>query len=177
MLRPATVIVLASPAPDSGTAALEDTLHAVLESGLPALVVTPPEMASAARSILPANDVLTMNVEGQEPATNWLARAIRAGVEASPQAGGWLLVPLSGAPVPAGSLHEMATHLPSFPLVQPAFDHGGSGPIGVSGELFSELMQLGTARDLQKLASRYPTVNVRLPSPPSGNGPAPRPGA
>lgn len=177
MTSSATVIVLAGPVSEAGPRgstgaggdpqALAQTLHNVLSTGLPALVVTPPGMAAHAQAILPGNHVLTIEDDGEEGPGQWLGRAIRAGVEASPQAGGWLLLPLNAAPLPAVSLHAMADCLPSFPVVHPAPGSTGVRPIGVSGELFSELLRLDSARDLERLATRYPAATVEVTAPPS----------
>lgn len=171
MTASATVIVLAGPVSDSGPSgggrapdpgqALRQTLHNVLSTGLPTLVVTLPEMVAQAQAILPGNHVLALEDDGTGPG-QWMGRAIRAGVEASPQAGGWLLLPVTGAPLPAASLHAMADCLPSFPVVHPGPEQTGSKPIGVSGELFSELLRLDSARDLERLASRYPAATVEV---------------
>lgn len=169
MLRPATVIVLASPAPDSGTAhggsvdsaarALTCTLQRVIESGLPALVVTAPEMVSTAGAMMPFSNVLPLEDNWGTAPGNWIPAAIKAGVEASASAGGWILLPVRPQPPSGEQLQAMANSLTSAPLVKAA-EPSPAPAMGVGAELFSELVRLTHARDLNRLASRYPVATL-----------------
>jgi len=59
----------------------------------------------------------------------------------------------------------VAEGLKSNPLVHAEHAQQIGIPLGVGAELFSELVQLSSHRDLQRLRSRYPAMSVAVNDP------------
>lgn len=167
-----TLIVLADPTPQYAEApeamtALAHTLRTGLESGLPIVLVAPPAAAEFARAHLPGNDV----VELAAPSDNLLSRpdtlakAVAAGVLASPHAPGWLLWPADMGEVRADTLRLIAQGVGHYPMVYPQYCQRRGHPVGLSSEFFSELIRLETARDLGRLMTRYPALGLDVDDP------------
>jgi CTP:molybdopterin cytidylyltransferase MocA len=94
-----------------------------------------------------------------------LASCLIAGIEASPHADGWLIMPAHLPPPPIETIHRVCAALARHLIAYPIF-HGERGtPIGFGKELFSELVHLRGNHDLLRLMSRYPSESIELEDP------------
>jgi len=144
---------------------MDSTVRRGLASGLPMLVVGPPEMARQARTLLPGDDVIEVAAEGSRSRSDRLAQAVAAGVEASPQAPGWLLLPADMPMLQIETLRAVANAVAQYTVVFPQYRHRRGHPVGFSAELFSELIRLDSERDLGRLTARYPAMGVDVDDP------------
>lgn len=166
-----TLIVLADPtaqyaAESDAMAALAHTLRVGLESSLPMVLVAPPPAAEYARTLLPSNDVVELtDSSGLFSRPDTLAKAVAAGVLASPHAPGWLLWPADMGEVQAETLRLIAHGVGHYPMVFPQYRQRRGHPVGLSSEFFSELIRLNTERDLSRLMTRYPALGIDVEDP------------
>ena len=167
-----TLIVLADPTPQrvaerDAVMALEHTIHVGLASGLPMVLVAPSAVAEYARTFLPSNDVVEMTDNHIDPrsAPHALAKAVAAGVMASPHAPGWLLWPADMGDLRSETLRTIAQGVCHYPMVFPQYRQRRGYPVGLSSEFFSELIRLNSERDLGRLMTRYPARGIDVDDP------------
>jgi molybdenum cofactor cytidylyltransferase len=170
-----TLIILAEPAlsNEDGNrghmgmfSVMDSTVRRGLASGLPMVVVAPPDMAQQARMLLPGNDVIELpDLPTLKSRSDRLARAVAAGVEASAQAPGWLLLPADMPMLQVETLRTVANAVAHYTVVFPQYRHRRGHPVGFSSELFSELIRLDSERDLGRLTARYPAMGVDVDDP------------
>ena len=116
------------------------------------VVVAPPDMARQARMLLPGNDVVDLpDMPSPRSRADRLARAVAAGVEASANAPGWLLLPADMPMLQVDTLRAVANAVALYTVVFPQYRHRRGHPVGFSAELFSELIRLDSERDLARL--------------------------
>jgi molybdenum cofactor cytidylyltransferase len=148
---------------------LHDTLRKGLESGLPMLLVATAEIAEQARAVLPGKCVVELPDKlavGAHAAPDNFARAVAAGVLASAQANGWLLLPAHNIPMlRADTLKQVAHASSNQPIIFPQYRQLRGHPIRFSSEFFSELIRLQSERDVDRLIARYPAVGVEIDDP------------
>jgi molybdenum cofactor cytidylyltransferase len=146
---------------------MDSTVRRGLASGLPMVVVAPPDMAQQARTLLPGNDVIELpeSMFPLKSRSDRLARAVAAGVEASAQAPGWLLLPADMPMLQVETLRAVASAVAHYTVVFPQYRHRRGHPVGFSSELFSELIRLDSERDLGRLTARYPAMGVDVDDP------------
>lgn len=145
---------------------MDSTVRRGLASGLPMVVVAPPDMARQARMLLPGNDVVDLpDMPSPRSRADRLARAVAAGVEASANAPGWLLLPADMPMLQVDTLRAVANAVALYTVVFPQYRHRRGHPVGFSAELFSELIRLDSERDLARLTARYPAMGVDVDDP------------
>jgi molybdenum cofactor cytidylyltransferase len=145
---------------------MDSTVRRGLASGLPMLVVAPPDMARQARTLLPGNDVIDLpEMSPPRSRADRLARAVAAGVEASANAPGWLLLPADMPMLQVDTLRAVANAVALYTVVFPQYRHRRGHPVGFSAELFSELIRLDSERDLTRLTARYPAAEITVDDP------------
>lgn len=161
----------ADPGPANGQSlglfsVMDSTVRRGLASGLPMVVVAPPDMARQARILLPGNDVIDLpEMSRTRSRADRLARAVAAGVEASANAPGWLLLPADMPMLQVDTLRAVANALALYTVVFPQYRHRRGHPVGFSAELFSELIRLDSERDLARLTARYPAMGIDVDDP------------
>ncbi len=145
---------------------MDSTVRRGLASGLPLVVVAPPEMALQARALVPGNDVIDLpDMPASRSRADRLARAVAAGVEASANATGWLLLPADMPMLKVETLLAVANAVTYYTVVFPQYRHRRGHPVGFSAELFSELIHLDNERDLSRLSARYPAMGIDVDDP------------
>lgn len=167
-----TLIVVADmtpPSAEGGTALsiLAQTLRVGLEAELPMVLVAPTDAAEFARAILPGNAIIEL-VDGQDGPSHkqdTLAKAVAAGVLASPHARGWLIWPGDMCDVMPDTLKKVASGVGRYPMVFPQYRQQRGHPVGLSSEFFSELIRLESGRDLGRLMTRYPALGIDVEDP------------
>lgn len=172
----ATVIIVPPSAPDgpglceaeldpvATFSALQTTVNRVLASQLPLILVAPRAITDQVRSILPHNCLVDTPAESSLSAAS-LARAVAAGVLASAQADGWLVLPGDMPMLRADTLKQVSDAVQTYPIAYAQYQARRGHPMGFGKELFSELMHLDTDRDLHRLTSRYPAEGIDVDDP------------
>lgn len=120
-------------------------------------------LAKASRWELKAPLQLTP-IQEAHPA-QWLSSAIRAGVQVSAQASGWVLLPSGLTPPRLHTLTQLRQALRQHLLVYPSQGGRVGMPMGFGQELFSELIRLNSDRELLRLMNRYPAQPLELDDP------------
>ena len=174
-----TVVVLAAGAglrfqgdgpklaqPLGPAAVLAHTLEAVVTAGLPLVVVTVAGLVDVARSVVASRDIVLLPPVGsasREPLG--VGFSIAAGVGARPHVPGWLVLPGDMPLVQPQSLRAVARGLAGAPVAY-AQHRGRQGfPVGLSVELYSELVLLSGEEGLRRLLARYPSHAVEVDDP------------
>ena len=158
-------------------------LGAVLESGLPAALVASPGTLAATRTLHNLDQVTLITLDDTDPTTTQLSRAVRIGVQTCASSPGWILSPAERPAVRGSALREIARLMPLHPVVYANAPVAPGMPMGVSPELFSELMRIHSERDLLRLINRYPSMALEVDavgalierSVPEGALPSPQP--
>lgn len=145
---------------------LAHTLDAVLCAGLPLVVVTVASLVDVASGVVASRDIVLLPPVGsasREPLG--VGFSIAAGVGARPHAPGWLILPGDMPLVQPRTLRLVARALDAAPVAY-AQHHGRQGfPVGLSAELYSELVLLSGEEGLRRLLARYPSHAVEVDDP------------
>ncbi|MCO5975955.1 nucleotidyltransferase family protein [Ideonella oryzae] len=141
---------------------LAHTLHNVMASSLPMLVVTPPELAEEASRWVARRDVLVQEGGSSGPRS---AHALARGVAARPDASGWLLLPADKPLVRPAVLQAVARALDEHAVAYAAHRGQRGHPLGFGSELFSELVRLDGDEGVRRLLVRYPAASVSVDDP------------
>lgn len=169
-----TLILIAEPASirhgagEGGAFRFFSTLAGMIEraqgSGLPLLLVCDEEGGNAAEGFLPADRVQRIRFHAETVADQHV-EALVAGVQAQPNAGGWLALPCAMPMLQMSTLRNVAQALQSYPVAYAEYRQQQGYPIGFSSELFSELIQVGGFRELERMVVRYPSHRVEVDDP------------
>lgn len=145
---------------------LTHTLDAVVSAGLPLVVVTVAALVDVARSVVASRDIVLLPPVGsasREPLG--VGFSIAAGVGARPHVPGWLVLPGDMPLVRPQTLRAVARGLAGVPVVY-AQHRGRQGfPVGLSVELYSELVLLSGEEGLRRVLGRYPSNAVEVDDP------------
>ena len=140
---------------------LEVTLRRAVSSQLPVVVVTTEGLSSSVREYVAARDVVVLpSIGGDDGALLGVGYSIAAGVAASPNASGWLLLPADMPMIEAATMRAVASKLRSHPVVFAQYGGRRGHPVGFSAELYSELVRLTGDEGAKRLVARYPAVGV-----------------
>ena len=140
---------------------LDATLRQAISSQLPLVVVTTQALASCVREHVAARDVVVLPSlgEGDGPPLG-VGYSIAAGVAASPNAPGWLLLPADMPMIQASTLRAVSRKLGAHPVVFAQYGGRRGHPVGFSSELYSELVRLTGDEGAKRLVARYPASGV-----------------
>lgn len=133
------------------------TLAHVIESGLRMVVVTTAGFAAEAARVVASRDVVALT---EPEAGRGMAHSIAAGVAASADAEGWLILPADMPLVRAETLRAVARELATHAVVYAQHRGRRGHPVGFAAELFSDLMQLSGDEGARRLLARYPAYAV-----------------
>ena len=176
MTSPRTVIVLAAgrgsrfgadahklAQPLGDSSVLAATIANALASRLHVVVVTTERFSAVARSSVAARDVVVLGEVGAADAgATGMGLSIAAGVNVSPDASGWLVLPGDMPIVQPATLQAVARGLDEHSIVF-AQHHGRRGhPVGFGAELYSELAVLSGDEGARRLVARYPAFGIEL---------------
>lgn len=137
------------------------TIRHVIESGLVPVVVTTQSMAERVRSLVAARDVVVVPDGSQ----GGMGDSIAAGVRASGQADGWLILPGDMPEVQAASLLAVAAALQQSPVAYAQYRGMRGHPVGFGVELYSELAALSGDSGARRIVSRFPAIGVEVNDP------------
>lgn len=173
MDTPSTVIIVAvqtlatatSPSAEEDVAlhwhSVSTQVQRALSSHLPTVLVAPSAMLRSAQTWMHEQRVATAALDTLPPGAH-LSAGLRAGVQMSAMANGWIMLPIGLGFLQDGTLNRISDLLQQHPIAYPAQRNQQGLPIGFGRELFSELMQLRSDRDLQRLVNRYPSQVIEL---------------
>lgn len=159
-------------APLGGRSVLARTVGLALASGLEVLAVTRPSLAPlldglldpGARLLLPepAGEPSAAPADGPLPG---MGDSIAAGVMASPQAAGWLVLPGDMPLVRPSSLLAVAQGLEQLPIAYAQHRGRRGHPVAFGAELYSELSRLRGDEGARRVVARYPAQAVEVDDP------------
>lgn len=143
---------------------LSRTLKHAIETRMRVVVVTTESLAPAVRRLVAARDVVAMpdlDSQGRLSPVG-MGHSIAAGVSATGDAEGWLVVPADMPLLRPDSMLAVADALEHFPIAY-AQHRGRQGhPVGFSAELYSELVALRGDEGARRIVARYPSQPVDL---------------
>lgn len=145
---------------------LAATLAQVLQSGLPAVVVTTAELVPIVQPLIAARDIVLLPPIGsatREPLG--MGYSIAAGVGARPNASGWLVLPGDMPLVQATTLQAVARSLGQHPVVYAQHRGRRGHPVGFAAELYTELVRLTGDEGARRLLARYPSQGLEVDDP------------
>jgi molybdenum cofactor cytidylyltransferase len=144
-----------------GATLLENTLRHAVASHLPVVVVTTEPLAATARQHVAARDVVVLPaMDGASNSPLGVGFSIAAGVSASPNAPGWLVLPADMPLIRTQTLQLVARQLSKHPVVFAQHQGRRGHPVGFAAELYSELIALTGDEGAKRLVSRYPAHAV-----------------
>jgi molybdenum cofactor cytidylyltransferase len=152
--------------PLGNSSVLLATLAAAIASHLRVVVVTTAPFVDVARASVAARDVVVLPEVGAPGGDSLgIGASIAAGVSASPDSRGWLVLPGDMPLVEPATLVAVARALAVHPVAY-AQHHGRRGhPVGFAAELYSELTALSGDEGARRLVARYPAFAVERDDP------------
>jgi molybdenum cofactor cytidylyltransferase len=148
--------------PLGGSTVLGTTLRNAVESKLPVVLVTTAALLPLASPWLARRDVVVL---APEDARRGMGHSIAAGVAERAAAPGWLILPGDMPLVQAQTIRDVAQALEHFPVVHAQHKGRRGHPVGFSGELYSELIQLDGDEGARRVAARYPAHGQEVDDP------------
>ncbi|MEO8311429.1 MAG: nucleotidyltransferase family protein [Caldimonas sp.] len=152
--------------PLGASSVLAQTLARAIASHLRTVVVTTAAFVDVARSSVATRDVVVLPEVGSEGAASFgMGTSIAAGVRASADSDGWLILPGDMPLVQPATLLAVARALDQHAVAYA--QHGGrrGHPVGFAAELYPELAELSGDEGARRIIARYPAFAVDLDDP------------
>jgi molybdenum cofactor cytidylyltransferase len=151
----------------NGDTVLALTLRQTMASGLPMLVVTSTALAPLVRRHVASRDMLVLPDQDRlgRPAPLGMGHSIAAGVAATGDAPGWLILPADMPMVRSTTLAAVAQAIEHDPIAYAQHRGRRGHPVGFNAELFSELASLQGDEGARRLLARYPAQAVEVDDP------------
>ncbi|WP_431052760.1 nucleotidyltransferase family protein [Roseateles sp. L2-2] len=151
----------------NGDTVLALTLRQTMASGLPMLVVTSTALAPLVRRHVASRDMLVLPDQDRlgRPAPLGMGHSIAAGVAATGDAPGWLILPADMPMVRSSTLAAVAQAIEHDPIAYAQHRGRRGHPVGFNAELFSELASLQGDEGARRLLARYPAQAVEVDDP------------
>jgi molybdenum cofactor cytidylyltransferase len=146
---------------------LSRTLRHAIETRMRVVVVTTQALAPSVAKLVAASDVVLLpefDSKGR-PSPVGMGHSIAAGVSASGDANGWLIVPADMPLLSSASMLAVAAAIEQFPVAYAQYLGRQGHPVGFSAELYSELVGLQGDEGARRLIARYPSQAVDLDDP------------
>jgi molybdenum cofactor cytidylyltransferase len=143
---------------DAGTV-LSVTLRNAIASRLPVRVVATAALAPLAYQQIASCDVVI--VPAQAPGRG-MGDSLAAGVSASADAPGWLVLPGDMPRVRPATLQKVAEALRINAVAYAQYNGRRGHPVGFAAELYSELVALSGDEGARRLIARYPAQAVEV---------------
>ena len=152
---------LAQPLGDSTV--LAQTLASAIGSHLRTVVVTTAAFVEVARSSVAARDVIVLpEVSADAGAELGMGTSIAAGVGASADSEGWLVLPGDMPLVQPATLLAVARELDRHAVAFAQYRGLRGHPVGFAAELYPELTALAGDEGARRIIARYPAFPVEL---------------
>jgi len=152
--------------PLGASSVLAQTLARAIASHLRTVVVTTEAFVDVARSSVAARDVVVLpDLASDGSALLGMGTSIAAGVRASADSAGWLVLPGDMPLVQSATLLAVARALDHHAVAYA--QHGGrrGHPVGFAAELYPELTELSGDEGARRIIARYPAFAVDLDDP------------
>ena len=150
-----------------GDTVLARTLGHAIATQLRVVVVTSAALAPAVHRLVAARDVVTLgdrDAHGR-PQPIGMGHSIVAGVSATGDADGWLILPADMPLVQPTTLLAVAEGLERFPVCYAQYRGMQGHPVGFGTELFSELMALQGDEGARRIVARYAAQPIPVDDP------------
>lgn len=143
------------------------TLKHAIESRMRVVVVTTQALAPTVGKLVAARDVVLLPDHDSQghPSLVGMGHSIAAGVGASGDADGWLIMPADMPLLRPCSMVAVANAIEQFPVAYAQYRGRQGHPVGFSAELYSELVGLQGDEGARRLVARYPAQAVDLDDP------------
>jgi len=152
--------------PLGATSVLAQTLARAIASHLRTVVVTTAAFVDVARSSVAARDVVVLPDAGSDGAASLgMGTSIAAGVRASPDSAGWLVLPGDMPLVQPATLLAVARALDQHAVAYAQHRGRRGHPVGFAAELYPELTELSGDEGARRIIARYPAFAVDLDDP------------
>ena len=139
------------------------TLAAAIASHLRVVVVTTAPFAEVARASVAARDVVVLPEVGSDGGSQLgMGASIAAGVGASPDSSGWLVLPGDMPMIQPATVLAVANALEHHPIAFAQFRARRGHPVGFAAELYPELTALSGDEGARRIVARYPAFPVEL---------------
>jgi len=152
--------------PFGSSTVLAQTLACAIASHLRTVVVTTPAFVDLARSSVAARDVVVLAaIESEGGAPLGMGTSIAAGVGASPDSPGWLVVPGDMPLLQPETILAVARALDHHPVAYAQHRGRRGHPVGFAAELYPELTALSGDEGARRIIARYPAFAVERDDP------------
>jgi molybdenum cofactor cytidylyltransferase len=152
--------------PLGASSLLAQTLARAIASHLRTVVVTTAAFVDVARSSVAARDVVVLPDVGSDGnASLGMGTSIAAGVRASPDSAGWLVLPGDMPLVRPATLLAVARALDHHAVAYAQYGGRRGHPVGFAAELYPELTELSGDEGARRIIARYPAFAVDLDDP------------
>ena len=152
--------------PLGASSVLAQTLARAIASHLRTVVVTTAAFVDLARTSVAARDIVVLPEVGSDGSGPLgMGTSIAAGVRASFDSAGWLVLPGDMPLVQPSTLIAVARALDHHAVAYA--QHGGrrGHPVGFAAELYAELTELSGDEGARRIIARYPAFAVDLDDP------------
>jgi molybdenum cofactor cytidylyltransferase len=150
-----------------GDSLLTRSLRHALATRLRVVVVTTTALAPTAHKLIAARDVVTLpehDAHGR-PQPIGMGHSIVAGVAATGDADGWLILPADMPLVQPTTIKAVAEGLERYPVCYAQYRGIQGHPVGFGTELYSELMVLQGDEGARRIVLRYAAQPIAVDDP------------
>jgi molybdenum cofactor cytidylyltransferase len=143
------------------------SLRHALETQLRVVVVTTPALAPAVHRLVAARDVLILAEQDAQgrPQPVGMGHSIVAGISATGDADGWLILPADMPLVRPSTILAVAQGLERYPVCYAQYRGIQGHPVGFGTELYSELMALRGDEGARRIVARYAAQPIEVDDP------------
>jgi len=140
-----------------GETLLARTLRHAMETELRVVVVCSEALAPLVMNHVAARDAVVLP---SDPLRTGMGYSIAAGVGATGDANGWLVLPGDMPLLQPATILAVAEALKDYPVTYAQHRGRRGHPVGFSAELYSELLQLSGDEGARRIVARYPAQAV-----------------
>lgn len=146
----------------NGETLLARTLRHAIETELRVVVVCSEKLAPMVLNHMAARDTVIIHAAHRHQG---MGLSISAGVEATGDANGWLVLPGDMPLVQPSTILAVADALNQYPVAYAQHRGRRGHPVGFSAELYSELIALRGDEGARRIVARYPAEGIELDDP------------
>ena len=152
---------------DGADTLLARSLRHAIATQLRVVVVTTPALAPAAHKLVAARDVVALAEHDAQglPQPIGMGHSIVAGVSATGDADGWLILPADMPLVQPSTIVAVAQGLERYPVCYAQYRGIQGHPVGFGTELYSELMALQGDEGARRIVARYAAQPITVDDP------------
>ena len=150
-----------------GAPLLGQTLKNAIASGLRVVVVTSEDLKPIVSGQVAARDIVALPERDSKgrPVPVGMGHSLAAGVAASGDADGWIILPGDMPLLQPRTIQAVAQALEQHPIAFAEFRGQRGHPVGFGAELYSELVGLQGDDGARRLLARYPSQGVAVDDP------------